>query len=126
MSNYDLPLLLLDNASMSTVINEGEFKVQNMTFEEAKAIVEMYSGEDVLRCFTGELLEEIVYKYLDIQGQHFEFKKITDMRPGQHAIVFKTYITPSETQPVIKTKYDSEAKKIQNIYVYCQHMVKMA
>ncbi len=126
MSNNALPLLLLDNASMSTVINEGEFKVFNMTFEEAKAIVEMYSGEDVLRCFTGELLEETVYKYLDIRGQHFEFKKILDMRPGQHAIVFKTYITPSETTPVIKTKYDSEAKKIQNIYIYCQHVVRMA
>ncbi len=126
MTNNSLPLLLLDNASMSTVINEGDFKVQNMTFEEAKAIIEMYTQEDVLRCFTGELLEEIIYKYLDIQGQHFEYKKFSDMRPGQHAIVFKTYITPSETQPVIKTKHDTEAKKIQNVYVYCQHIVRMA
>lgn len=126
MKNYDLPLLLLDNAAMSTVINEGEFKSEMMTFEETKAIIEMYEEKDVLRCFSGDLLEEIVYKYLDIQGQHFEYKKITDMRAGQHAIVFKLYITPSETQPVINTKYDSEAKKIQNVYVYCQHIVKMA
>lgn len=125
MKNYDLPLLLLDNASMSTVINEGEFKSEMMTFEETKAIIEMYEEKDVLRCFTGDLLEEIVYKYLDIQGQKFEYKKISDMRAGQHAIVFKLYITPSETQPVINTKYDSEAKKIQNVYVYCQHIVKM-
>ena len=55
-----------------------------------------------------------------------EYKRILDMRPGQHAIVFKTYVTPSETTPVIKTKYDSEAKKIQNIYIYCQHVVRMA
>lgn len=126
MKNHDLPLLLLDNAAMSTVINEGEFKSEMMTFEETKAIIEMYESKDVLRCFTGDLLEEIVYKYLDIQGQHFEYKKITDMRAGQHAIVFKLYITPSESQPVINTKYDSEAKKIQNVYVYCQHIVKMA
>ena len=126
MKNHDLPLLLLDNAAMSTVINEGEFKSEMMTFEETKAIIEMYEEKDVLRCFTGDLLEEIVYKYLDIQGQHFEYKKISDMRAGQHAIVFKVYITSSETQPVINTKYDSEAKKIQNVYVYCQHIVKMA
>ena len=126
MKNNDLPLLLLDNSSMSTVINEGEFKSEMMTFEETKAIIEMYEDDDIIRCFTGDLLEEIIFKYLDIQGQHFEYKKITNMRPGQHAIVFKVYITPSETQPVIKTKYDTEAKKIQNVYVYCQHIVKMA
>lgn len=104
MKNNDLPLLLLDNSSMSTVINEGEFKSEMMTFEETKAIIEMYENDDIIRCFTGDLLEEIIFKYLDIQGQHFEYKKITNMRPGQHAIVFKVYITPSETQPVIKTK----------------------
>lgn len=124
MSNSHLPLLLLDNASMSAVVNEGEFKSNMMSFEEAKAIIEMYGKEDVLRCFTGDLVEE-VYSYLDIQGQHFDYKKISNMRPGQHAIVFKTYITASETQPVIQTKYNSEAKKIQNIYIYCQHIVKM-
>ena len=46
------------------------------------------------------------------------------MRPGQDAIVFKTYVTPSETQPIIETKYGSQAKKIQNIYVYCQYISK--
>ncbi len=126
MKNNDLPLLLLDNAAMSTVINEGEFKSEMMSFEETKAIIEMYTEKDIIRCFTGDLLEEIIFKYLDIQGQQFEYKKVSDMRAGQHAIVFKVYITQSETQPVIKTKYDSEAKKIQNVYVYCQHLVKMA
>ncbi len=126
MSNYDLPLLLLDNSSMSTAVNEGEFKSEMMSFEETKAIIEMYEAKDIIRCFTGDLLENIVYKRLGIQGQRFEYKKITDMRVGQHAIVFKVYITPSETQPVIETKYDSEAMKIQNVYIYCQHIVKMA
>ena len=39
MSNHELQLLLLDNASMSQVVNEGEFKSTMLTFEEAKAIL---------------------------------------------------------------------------------------
>ena len=78
MAKSELPLLLLDNSSMSTVINEGEFKSEMMTFEETKAIIEMYEEDDIIRCFTGDLLEEIIFKYLDIQGQHFEYKKITN------------------------------------------------
>lgn len=120
----DLPLLLLDNMSMSNVVNEGEFKSNMLTFEEAKAIIEMYKEDDVIRCFSGDPLEEIVFKYLNIKGQHYTYKKISNMRPGQDAIVFKTYVTPSETQPIIETKYGSQAKKIQNIYVYCQYISK--
>lgn len=122
MLKSELPLLLLDNESMSTVVNEGDFICRMMTIEEAKAIIEMYDEEHVLRCFSGALLEEIVFQYLDIQHQHFEYKKIWNMRPGQDAIVFKTYVTPSETQPIITTKYNTEAKKIQNIYVHCQYI----
>lgn len=124
MAKSELPLLLLDNASMSTVVNEGEFKCTMLTFEEAKAIVEMHGVDDVIRCFSGDPLETVVFDYLDINGKHFEYKKITNMRSGQDAIAFKTYVTPSETQPVIMTKYDSQAKKIQNIYVYCQLISK--
>ena len=120
----DLPLLLLDNISMSNVVNEGEFKSNMLTFEEAKAIIEMYKEDDVIRCFSGDPLKEIVFKYLNIKGQHYTYKKIFNMRPGQDAIVFKTYVTPSETQPIIETKYGSQAKKIQNIYVYCQYISK--
>ena len=120
----DLPLLLLDNISMSNVVNEGEFKSNMLTFEEAKAIIEMYKEDDVIRCFSGDPLEEIVFKYLNIKWQHYTYKKIFNMRPGQDAIVFKTYVTPSETQPIIETKYGSQAKKIQNIYVYCQYISK--
>lgn len=124
MITSDLPLLLLDNESMSTVVNEGEFKSSMLTFEEAKAIIEMHKKEDVLRCFSGDSLEEIAFEYLDIKGQHYPHKRISNMRSGQDAIVFKTYVTPSETQPIIMTKYGSEAKKIQNIYVYCQYISK--
>ena len=47
------------------------------------------------------------------------------MRPFQNAIVFKLYTTPSETQPVIHADDGVEAKKIQNIYVYCQCITRI-
>ena len=48
----DLPLLLLDNSSMMSVLNEGEFKCQNLTFEEAKHLLDIHNEEDILRCFS--------------------------------------------------------------------------
>ncbi|HIT79013.1 MAG TPA: hypothetical protein IAC40_01880 [Candidatus Faecivivens stercorigallinarum] len=42
------------------------------------------------------------------------------MKVNQDGLVFKLYETPSETQPVIITDKGNEAKKIQNVYVYCQ------
>ena len=50
----------------------------------------------------------------------FQYKRIRDMHLGQEGIVFKLYVTPSETQPIIRTDKGNEAKKIQNVYVYCQ------
>ena len=37
----------------------------------------------------------------------------------------KRYVAPSETQPVIHTDDGVEAKKIQNIYVYCQYLSRI-
>ncbi len=125
MSNKKLPLLLLDNNTMSRIINEGEYKCSMLSFEEAKAIVEMYDVDMVLRAFSGDPLEEIVFEYLDIKGKQFDYKKVSNMRPGQDAIAFKLYITPSETQPIIETPLKSEAKKIQNVYVYCQYITRL-
>ena len=45
------PLLLLDNSTMY-VIGAGDYHSTNLSFEEAKAIIDMYSTEDILRCFT--------------------------------------------------------------------------
>ena len=124
MEHKDLPLLLLDNSSMMSVLNEGSFKCHNMLLEEAKVILEEYDEEDILRCFSNQDIETIMFDYLGIARKNFTYKKIRNMRPGQDAIAFKTYVTPSETQPVIETKYESQAKKIQNIYVYCQLIQK--
>ena len=122
----DLPLLLLDNSSMMSVLNQGEFKCYNMTFEEAKHAIEVHAEEDILRCFSDGAIETVIYDYLGIEKRNFAYKKIRNMRPGQDAIVFKLYVTPSETQPIIKADDGVEAKKIQNVYVYCQFLTRMA
>lgn len=65
------------------------------------------------------------FEYLDIARRDFVCKHIRNMRVGQDAIVFKLYITSSETQPVIRADDGVEAKKIQNVYVYCQYLSRM-
>ena len=130
MENIDkskLPLLLLDNAAMAKVMNKGTFYCSQMPFEQAKMIVEKYNDDEIIRCFTGSDLKEVFFQYLDIAGHHIRYQSVSDMQPGQDAIVFKLYVTPSETQPIIHddTKDENfEAKKIQNIYVHCQYIYR--
>lgn len=124
MRREDLPLLLVDNRNVMSIINEGEFRCSGLSFEEAKAIIEMHEETDIIRCFAGYDLEEIVFDYLGIEQRGIKYKNIASMRVGQDAIAFKLFITPSETQPVIQTPIGSEAKKIQNIYVYCQYITR--
>lgn len=121
-----LPLLLLDNSSMMSVLNEGEYKCYNLSFEEAKHILEIHDEEDVLRCFNNTDIETIIFDYLGVKRRNFTYKHIRNMRPMQDAIVFKLYVTPSESQPIIQADDGVEAKKIQNCYVYCQHLIRMA
>ena len=82
--------------------------------------------------FSASRPEGIVWKtgdkvaiYDGVAKREFTYKKIRNMRPGQNAIIFKLYITPSETQPVIQADDGVEAKKIQNVYVYCQYVVRI-
>ena len=119
------PLLLLDNSNTMSVLNQGEFKCTNLSFEEAKAIIDMHEEKDILRCFNDNDIETIIFNYLGSARRDFPYKHIRNMRPGQDAIVFKLYVTPSETQPVIQTDDGVEAKKIQNIYVYCQYLSRI-
>ena len=121
-----LPLLLLDNGSMMSVLNEGEFKCCNLTFEETKHLLEIYEAEDVLRCFSNPDIENLIGEFFGAKEKEYTYKKIRNMRPGQDAIVFKLYVTPSESQPVIDADDGVQAKKIQNVYVYCQYLVRMA
>ena len=126
MKREDLPLLLVDNRNVMSMMNEGEFRCSGLSFEEAKAIIEMHEEHDIIRCFAGYDLEEIVFDYLGIEQRGIKYKNIANMRVGQDAIAFKLFITPSETQPVIQTPIGSEAKKIQNIYVYCQYITRIS
>ena len=119
MTSID-PLLLLDNTSMMSVMNKGVFRCTDVTFEEAKAIMEVHQQEDILQCFSNLDLEDVIYDYLRIENREFTHKRVRDMRVGQDGLVFKLYTTKSETQPVIVTDKGNEAKKIQNVYVYCQ------
>ena len=120
-----LPLLLVDNRNVMSIINEGEFHCTALSFEEAKTIIDMNDENEIIRCFAGADLEDIVFNYLNIEQRGIKYKNISNMRVGQDAIAFKLFITPSETQPVIKTPSGSEAKKIQNVYVYCQYIIRV-
>jgi hypothetical protein len=127
MSDFkNLPLLLLDNSSMMSVLNEGEYKCYNITFEEARHILEIHNEEDILRCFNNADIETIMFDYLGITKKNFTYKHIRNMRPNQDAIVFKLYVTPSESQPELVTEEGAQAKKIQNVYVYCQHLIRLS
>lgn len=124
-NTFDKPLLLLDNSSMMTALNDGEYKCENLTFEAARAIIDMHDEKDILQSFSDSAIETVIYDYLKVSKRNFMTKRIRNIRPGQDAIIFKLYVTPSETQPVIKTEEGAEAKKIQNVYVYCQYLTRL-
>lgn len=114
------PLLLLDNDSLMKVLNDGTFKFQTVSFEEAKAIIDMHSTEQIVRCFSNADIEKIIYDYLGMQKRDYVYKEISKMLPEQDGIIFRLYVTESATRPIIKTEYGNEAKKIQNVYVHCE------
>lgn len=120
----DYPLLLLDNSNMNTLFNMGEFKCTNMSFEEAKEIIGMYKKEDILLCFSQPDTYDIIFNYIGVPKKDYEYKNIRNLNVNQDGIIFKIYTTPSETQPIIHVD-DVEAKKIQNIYVYCVHISRI-
>lgn len=120
----EYPLLLLDNSNMNTLFNEGEFKCTNMSFEEAQEIIGMYDTKDIILCFSHQDTYNIIFNYIGIPKKDYEYKNIRSMEVGQDGIIFKMYVTPSETQPLIHVN-GVEAKKIQNVYVYCVHVSRI-
>lgn len=64
------PLLLLDNSTMY-VIGAGDYHSTNLSFEEAKAIIDMYSTEDILRCFTDRATEQVLHDFVGIEPRNF-------------------------------------------------------
>ena len=111
------PLLLLDNASMLALLHQGCFRLQEISFEEVKAILEMHGSREVVRCFSNAEIEQLLYKHLDVAIRNFNYAPVENMAVDQDAIAFRLYVTPSETQPSIRTEYGNEATKVQNLYV---------
>ena len=124
-SKHDNPLLLLDNSSMMTVIGEGEFTSHRMSFDETRAVLETFDEDDVRICFTNSDIVNIIFPYIGLESKNYRFKEARHMHVGQEALVFKLYVTPSETQPIIQLENGAEAKKIQNIYIYCQYITRV-
>ncbi len=125
MVTHDKPLLLVDNENILNIINEGEFKVFNMTFEEVHAMLDTYPVDAVATCFSSFDLEEVVFDYIGAQRKDYLRLCMTNLQVDQYAIAFKLYKTPSESQPVITTRNGGQAKKIQNVYVYCQLITRI-
>lgn len=118
------PLLLLDNSSMH-VVGIGEYLCTSLTFDEARAIIDMYDVEDILRCFTDRAVEKVLHDFVGIEHREFGYKAVRCMRPGQDAIAVKLYVTKSQTEPEIEDPDGTVAKKIQNVYAYCQYITRV-
>ena len=73
MAEKKEPLLLLDNSTMY-VIGAGDYHSTNLTFEEAKAIIDMYQTEDILRCFTDRATEQVLHDFVGIEPRDFAYK----------------------------------------------------
>lgn len=122
---HDKPLLLLDNLSASQVMGAGEFQCRRMTFEETRTVLEMFEETDVRLCFRNTDIVNVIFPYLGIENKHYKLKEAHHIAVGQEALVFKLYTEQSETQPIIDFDDGWEAKKIQNVYVYVQYMVRV-
>ena len=105
-------------------LHQGCFRLQEISFEEVKAILEMHGSREVVRCFSNAEIEQLLYKHLDVAIRNFNYAPVENMAVDQDAIAFRLYVTPSETQPSIRTEYGNEATKVQNLYVYCQFLTR--
>ena len=88
--------------------------------DEADAPLKMISWLD------NRATEQVLHDFVGIEPRDFAYKPIRKMRVGQDAIAVKLHITPSETQPEVEASDGVTAKKIQNIYVYCQYITRNA
>lgn len=121
----NVALFLLDEDTLVKVLKQGTFRFSNLSFDETKALVTLHESSDIVKCFSNSYIENIIYEHVGIDRTRFRFQPIDELAKGEDAIVFKVYITPSATQPIVKTELGNEAKKIQNIYVYCQLITRI-
>lgn len=119
------PLLLLDNSSMY-VVGAGDYHSTDLSFEEAKAIIDMYDTPDILRCYTIAPLTTCCANTSASSKGSSLTSRCVKWRVGQDAIAIKRHITKSETQPEVQADDGVTAKKIQNVYVYCQYITRIS
>lgn len=126
MATPKYPLLLLDAPTFVDAVKDGEYKFSNLSFHATRSIIEIYRLEDLVIGFQDHDMDTIIYDYIGLPKRDYTYQKVYCFQPGQDAIVFHKYVTPSETQPVITDpNWHIEAKKVQNIYVYCQHVTRL-
>ena len=118
MTHNGKPLLLVDDNNILSIINEGEFKCFNLTFEEVKAMLDTYPEDAVAKCFSSYELEENVFDFIGAERKNYVQLCMTNLQVDQYAIAFKLYRTPSESQPEVVTINGAHARKVQNVYVY--------
>ena len=60
-------------------------------------------------------------------AQRMDEKNLTNAFEGNVSVMEGglLYITPSGTQPIILGEEGEQAKKIKNVYIYCQHVVRL-
>ena len=105
MANYDKPLLLVDDNNILSIINEGEFKVFNLTFEEVKAMLDTYPEDAVAKCFSSYELEENVFDFIGAERKNYVQLCMTNLQVDQYAIAFKLYRRPSESTAHTQRKF---------------------
>ena len=118
------PLLLLDNGTLAYIIGNGDYRFTNIKFEEARAIIDMKGEADVVRVYANPDLEHSMYEYLGIQQGNFQYAPVRSMKIGQDAIAFKLYITYGNTAHRAGRRRTA-GQKNQNMYIYCQHVVRL-
>ena len=88
-------------------------------------LVDLFEAEEIRICFSNSDITNIIFPWLELPNKEYKHKEPKRMHVGQEALVFKLHITPSETQPIVQLENGVEAKKIQNIYVYCQYLTRV-
>ena len=74
MTHNGKPLLLVDDNNILSIINEGEFKCFNLTFEEVKAMLDTYPEDAVAKW---EVDRKFVFNYKSGDCPEVIVRKIT-------------------------------------------------
>lgn len=70
MAQTDAPLLL-DNNTLANIVGNGDYRFTNLSFDEARAIIDMKGESDVVQTFANPDLEHCIYEYLGIENNRF-------------------------------------------------------